>query len=164
MTDPQPRMVPDMSDRGLRALVADITAAYCTRNRLAIAEVPAFIKSVFAVLAQLGDEPPAVLSPAVAIRDSIKPDYIVCLEDGRKLKLLRGHLRSAFNMTPDQYRTKWGLRSDYPMVAPNYSMTRSKLALACGLGRGRGAEPATALVKLVSVAPIGDPPTGGIPG
>jgi predicted transcriptional regulator len=157
-------MVPDMSDRGLRALVADITAAYCTRNRLAIAEVPAFIKSVFAVLAQLGDEPPAVLSPAVAIRDSIKPDYIVCLEDGRKLKLLRGHLRSAFNMTPDQYRTKWGLRSDYPMVAPNYSMTRSKLALACGLGRGRGAEPATALVKLVSVAPIGDPPTGGIPG
>jgi predicted transcriptional regulator len=154
-------MVPDMSDRGLRALAADITAAYCTRNRLAIAEVPAFIKSIFAVLAQLGDAPAAVLSPAVAIRDSIKPDYIVCLEDGRKLKLLRGHLRSAFNMTPDQYRTKWGLRSDYPMVAPNYSMTRSRLALACGLGRGRGAEPATPHVKLV--APLDDPPTGGIP-
>jgi len=156
-------MVPDMPDHGLRALAADITAAYCTRNRLAIAEVPAFIKSVFAVLSQLGDAPAAVLSPAVAIRDSIKPDYIVCLEDGRKLKLLRGHLRSAFNMTPDQYRAKWGLRSDYPMVAPNYSMTRSRLALACGLGRGRAAAPATPHVKLVPVAPLDDPPTGGIP-
>lgn len=153
-----------MPDQGLRALAADITAAYCTRNRLAIADVPAFIKSVFTVLSRLGEEAPSVLSPAVAIRDSVKPDYIVCLEDGRKLKLLRGHLRSAFNMTPDQYRAKWGLRSDYPMVAPNYSTTRSKLALACGLGRGRGIEPAAAPVKLVSVAPIGDPSTGDVAG
>jgi predicted transcriptional regulator len=138
-----------MSDRDLRALAADITVAYCTRNRLAIADVPAFITSVFGVLDRLGEAPTPVLTPAVAIRDSIKPDYIVCLEDGRKLKLLRGHLRSAFNLTPEQYRAKWGLRSDYPMVAPNYSMTRSKLALAYGLGRGRDTESA-------AVAPIGD--------
>jgi len=149
-----------MSDRALRALAADITAAYCTRNRVAVADIPNFIKSVFGVLAKLGEEAPAVLTPAVAIRDSIKPDYIVCLEDGRKLKLLRGHLRSAFNMTPDQYRVKWGLRSDYPMVAPNYSMTRSRLALACGLGRGRGAEPPAVAAVPASVTPIGDPTNG----
>jgi predicted transcriptional regulator len=157
-------MVHDMSDRALRALAADITAAYCTRNRVPLAEVPNFIKSVFGVLAQLGEAPPVALTPAVAIRDSIKPDYIVCLEDGRKLKLLRGHLRSSFNMTPDQYRAKWGLRSDYPMVAPNYSMTRSRLALACGLGRGRGVEPAADAVMPAAVAPIGDPPTGDLAG
>src|SRR5271155_5362581 len=133
-------MVHDMSDRALRALAADITAAYCTRNRVAVADIPNFIKSVFGVLAKLGEEAPAVLTPAVAIRDSIKPDYIVCLEDGRKLKLLRGHLRSA-----------------YPMVAPNYSMTRSRLALACGLGRGRGAEPPAVAAVPASVTPIGDP-------
>jgi predicted transcriptional regulator len=143
-----------MSDQGLRALAADITVAYCTRNRVAIADVPAFIKSVFTALDRLGEVPPPVLTPAVAIRDSVKPDYIVCLEDGRKLKLLRGHLRSAFNLTPEQYRAKWGLRSDYPMVAPNYSMTRSKLALVYGLGRGRDTEPAA----VAPVAPIGDPP------
>jgi predicted transcriptional regulator len=153
-----------MSDRGLRALAADITAAYCTRNRMAIADVPRFIRSVFGALDRLGEEAPVVLKPAVAIRDSVKPDYIVCLEDGKKLKLLKGHLRSAFNMTPDQYRAKWGLRSDYPMVAPNYSMTRSKLALACGLGRGRGVDAAAAHIKLVSSTPIADPPTGGVPG
>jgi len=146
-----------MSDRDLRALAADITAAYCTRNRVAVADISAFIKSVFTVLDRLGETPPPVLTPAVAIRDSVKPDYIVCLEDGRKLKLLRGHLRSAFNLTPDQYRAKWGLRSDYPMVAPNYSMTRSKLALACGLGRARGTEPAP-------VVPIGDSPAGDVAG
>jgi predicted transcriptional regulator len=126
-----------MSGRGLLPLVADITAAYCTRNHIAVGDVPAVIKSVFAALDVLGQAPPPLPKPAVAIRESIKPDYIVCLEDGRKLKILKGHLRSAFNMTPDQYRAKWGLRSDYPMVAPNYSMTRSRLAVACGLGRSR---------------------------
>jgi predicted transcriptional regulator len=150
-----------MADRELRALAANITAAYCTRNRLAIAEVATFIKSVFAALDRLGQEMPVELKPAVPIRDSVKPDYIVCLEDGKKLKILRGHLRSSFNMTPDQYRAKWGLRSDYPMVAPNYSMTRSKLAVAYGLGRG--AKAAAARLKLASVAPITDPPTGGVP-
>lgn len=128
-----------MSGRGLLPLVADITAAYCARNRIVVDDVPTVIKSVFAALDGLGQAPPPMPKPAVAIRESIKPDYIVCLEDGRKLKILKGHLRSAFNMTPDQYRAKWGLRSDYPMVAPNYSMTRSRLALACGLGRSRDA-------------------------
>jgi predicted transcriptional regulator len=126
-----------MSGRGLLTLVADITAAYCARNHITAADVPTVIKSVFAALDALGKVPTPVLEPAVAIRESVRPDYIICLEDGKKLKMLRRHLRSAFNMTPEQYRAKWRLRSDYPMVAPNYSMTRSKLAVAWGLGRTR---------------------------
>jgi predicted transcriptional regulator len=118
-------------------LAADITAAFCTRNRIAAADVPVVIKSVFAALDALGETPPPLLEPAVAIRDSVKPDYIVCLEDGRKLKMLRRHLRLAYNMTPEQYREKWHLRRDYPMVAPNYSMVRSRLAVGWGLGRAR---------------------------
>jgi predicted transcriptional regulator len=125
----------NMSDRGLLPLVADITAAYCARNHIAAADVPAVVKTVFASLDALGKAPSPVLKPAVAIRESVRPDYIICLEDGKKLKMLRRHLRSAFNMTPEQYRAKWRLRSDYPMVAPNYSMTRSRLAVTWGLGR-----------------------------
>ncbi|MBI3514596.1 MAG: MucR family transcriptional regulator [Proteobacteria bacterium] len=128
-----------MSDRRLLALVANITTAYCTGNHVAIADLPAFMASVFSTLDGLSKvTPPAPpLKPAVPVRESVKPDYIVCLEDGKKLKMLKRHLRTAFNLTPDQYRAKWDLRRDYPMVAPSYSMTRSKLALACGLGRGR---------------------------
>ena len=127
-----------MSGRELLPLVADITAAYCSRNQVIAADVPTVIKSVFAALDALGKvSPPVLLEPAVAVSESVQPDYIVCLEDGKKLKMLRRHLRSAFNMTPEQYRRKWRLRSDYPMVAPNYSMTRSKLAVASGLGQIR---------------------------
>ena len=137
-----------MSDRGVLALVAEITTAYCTGNHIAIAELPAFMASVFTALDGLGKvAPPALpLKPAVPIRESVRPDYIVCLEDGKKLKMLKRHLRTAFNLTPDQYRAKWGLRHDYPMVAPSYSMTRSKFALACGLGRGRMTGKPTSLV------------------
>ncbi len=125
-----------MSDQGMLTLVADITAAYCARNQITPADVAALIKSVFAALDALGKQsPPSLREPAVAISESVQPDYIICLEDGRKLKMLRRHLRSTFNMTPAQYRTKWRLRSDYPMVAPNYSLTRSRMAVAWGLGR-----------------------------
>ena len=125
-------------------LAADITAAFCTRNRVAAAGVPVVIKSVLAALDALGETPPPLLEPAVAIRDSVKPDYLVCLEDGKKLKMLRRHLRVSYNMTPEQYRAKWRLRRDYPMVAPNYSMVRSRLALGWGLGRARRRDAASA--------------------
>jgi predicted transcriptional regulator len=135
-----------VSGPALLPLVADITAAYCARQRLAAAEVPALIKTVFAALAALDKAPAlAVQRPAVTIRGSVRPDYLICLEDGRKLKTLRRHLRCAYNMTPEQYRTKWRLRSDYPMVAPNYSMTRSRLAQTWGLGRARGRNAAVAV-------------------
>ena len=125
-------------------LVADITAAFCAGNRIAAADVPTVIKSVFAALDALGTPSPPPLTPAVAIGDSVKPDYIVCLEDGKKLKMLRRHLRTAYNLTPEQYRARWRLRSDYPMVAPNYSMVRSRLAIGWGLGRARGGRAITA--------------------
>jgi predicted transcriptional regulator len=138
-----------MSGQGLLPLVADITAAYCVRNRVTAADVPTVIKSVFAALDALGKLPTPVLAPAVAVRESVQPDYIVCLEDGKKFKMMRRHLRSAFNMTPEQYRAKWRLRSDYPMVAPNYSLTRSKLAVAWGLGQVRSrATPVAASTKV----------------
>ncbi len=146
-----------MSDRGLLPLVADITAAYCVRNRLAAADVPALITSVFAELDALGKAPPAAPEPAVAIGDSVQPDYIVCLEDGKKLKMLRRHLRSAFDMTPEQYRAKWRLGRDYPMVAPNYSMTRSKLAIGWRLGR----PPIRSLAVAAGAIVAWPPPSGG---
>jgi len=142
-----------MADRDSRALAADIAAAYCVGNRVAVGDLPAFVASVVATLDGLGKAAP-VRQPAVAIRDSVKPDYIVCLEDGRKLKVLRGHLRSAYNLTPDQYRARWGLRHDYPMVAATYSTARSQLALARGLGRRRN--PAPAAITLVGAAPPDD--------
>jgi len=138
-----------MSARELLPLVADITTAYCARNHVTPAEISTVIKSVFAALDAL-DRPPPVREPAVAIHESVRPDYIICLEDGKKLKMLRRHLRSTFNMTPEQYRAKWHLRSDYPMVAPSYSMTRSKLAVAWGLGRTR--RPGTTAVASTKVA------------
>lgn len=133
---PVPSSVRGLSRRDLLPLVADITAAYCGRHPLAASDVPAVIKSVYAALDSLDKIPAPALVPAVPIRDSVRPDYLVCLEDGRKLKMLRRHLRSRYDMTPDQYRAKWGLRSDYPMVAPSYSTMRSQMALTWGLGRG----------------------------
>ena len=116
-----------------------IVAAHVANNPIAVTDVPGLISTVHQALATLGPEEAAPRpEPAVPIKQSVKPDYIVCLDDGKKLKMLKRHLRTAYNMTPDDYRKRWGLPSDYPMVAPNYAATRSKLAKKIGLGRKPG--------------------------
>ncbi len=101
--------------------------------------MPGLISTVHQALATLGPEEPAAKpKPAVPIKQSVKPEYIVCLDDGKKLKMLKRHLRTVYNMTPNDYRKRWGLPSDYPMVAPNYAATLSKLAKKIGLGRKSG--------------------------
>ena len=117
-----------------------IVSAYVERNNLAIADLPAFINSVHQSLSKLGQPdsgaaPEVELKPAVPIKKSVFPDHIICLEDGKKLKMLKRHLQSSYGLTPDEYRAKWGLPADYPMVAPNYAKARSDLALQLGLGR-----------------------------
>lgn len=119
-------------------LTTSIVAAYLSNNTIAAADIPALITTVHASLGSVG-EPVAVkpepLVPAVPIRQSVKHDHIVCLEDGKHLKMLKRHLRTAYDMSPDQYRAKWNLPRDYPMVAPAYSEKRSQLALSYGLGK-----------------------------
>lgn len=125
----------------LVTLTADIVAAHVSNNSVAIADLSSLINNVHAALTGLGNEPVEVekLIPAVSIRASVKPDHIICLEDGKKLKMLRRHLMTHYNMTPDDYRAKWGLPADYPMVAPNYAEKRRALAKEIGLGtKGRG--------------------------
>ena len=113
-----------------------IVAAHVANNPIAAAELPSVIATVHQALAALGPEEAASRpEPAVSIKQSVKPEYIVCLDDGKKLKMLKRHLRTAYNMTPDDYRKRWGLPGDYPMVAPNYAKQRSKLAKKIGLGR-----------------------------
>ena len=124
----------------LLALTADIVAAHVSNNSVAVGDLPRMIAHVYDSLSGLGEAPAPVeeeLVPAVAIRSSIKPDFLVCLEDGKKLKMLKRHLKTAYNMSPDEYRQRWGLPSDYPMVAPNYAAQRSKLAKEIGLGTRR---------------------------
>jgi len=127
------------------AMTADIVAAHVGSNSVAVGDLPTLIRSVHGALAGLGtpaEEPAVPQEPAVSVRASIKPDYIVCLEDGKKLKMLKRHLMTHYQMTPAQYREKWNLPTDYPMVAPNYAATRKELALKIGLGRKRvAAEP-----------------------
>ncbi len=123
-------------------LTADIVAAHVSNNSVAVNDLPTLISNVHGALSALvgpAPAPPEVKQePAVSIRASIKPDYVVCLEDGKKLKMLKRHLMTHYNMTPDQYRTKWGLAADYPMVAPNYAEQRRTLAKSIGLGtKGR---------------------------
>ena len=131
-----------MTDETLIELTADIVAAHVGANSVALGDIPTLIKNVHAALAGFGTpaaEPEVVQEPAVSIRTSIKPDYIVCLEDGKKLKMLKRHLMTRYGMTPDDYRVKWGLPADYPMVAPNYAEKRRALAKEIGLGtKGRG--------------------------
>jgi predicted transcriptional regulator len=130
-----------MSDQGeadlFRRLTAQIVAAHVSHNKLDSAEVPPLIEMVYRTLSDLGKtaEEPVRPEPAVPVRKSVFPDYVICLEDGKKLKMLKRHLKTAYNMTPDQYRAKWGLPRDYPMVAPNYAEHRSSLARKIGLGR-----------------------------
>ncbi len=116
-----------------------IVAAHVANNPIAVTDMPGLIATVHQALAALGPEEAAGKpTPAVPIKQSVKPEYIVCLDDGKKLKMLKRHLRTAYNMTPDDYRKRWGLPGDYPMVAPNYAATRSKLAKKIGLGRRAG--------------------------
>jgi predicted transcriptional regulator len=124
----------------LLALTADIVAAHVSNNSVAVNDLPNLIQNVHSALSGIsrsssGPEPRP--EPKVSIRSSIKPDYIVCLEDGKKLKMLKRHLMTHYNLTPDQYRQKWGLSADYPMVAPNYAEQRRKLAKSIGLGTKR---------------------------
>jgi len=125
----------------LNTLTADIVAAHVSNNSVAVSDVPTLIGNVHAALAGLSNEvaaPEVVLEPAVPVRTSIKRDYIICLEDGKKLKMLKRHLMTHYGMTPDDYRAKWGLAADYPMVAPAYAEQRRVLAKAIGLGRAPG--------------------------
>ena len=125
-------------------MVADVVAAYLSHNPLSTAEIPELIRTVHQSLQGAQTKAPApelnAAKPAVAVRRSVHDDYIVCLEDGKKLKMLKRYLRTKFNLSPDEYRSKWGLAPDYPMVAPNYSKQRSKFAKNIGLGRRREAE------------------------
>ena len=131
----------------LLEMTADIVSAYVGNNNVQAVEVPGLISSIHAALSQVSGgavEPePEPKEPAVPIRKSITPDYLICLEDGRKLKSLKRHLRTKYNMSPEEYRAKWGLPKDYPMVAPNYAKARSDLAKQMGLGQG-GRKPARA--------------------
>lgn len=125
----------------LITLTADIVAAHVSNNSVAVADLPLIIQNVHSALAGLGTptaEAEVKQEPAVSIRSSIKPDYVVCLEDGKKLKMLKRHLMTHYGMTPDDYRAKWGLAADYPMVAPAYAEQRRVLAKAIGLGRAPG--------------------------
>lgn len=121
----------------LLTYTAEIVAAHVSNNSVPVAELPQLIRQIYGTLAGIGGAPAAEAErpqPAVAIKKSIMPDYIICLEDGRKLKMLKRHLKTAFNLTPEQYRERWGLGADYPMVAPNYAKQRSRLAKEIGLG------------------------------
>ena len=131
---------PTASPEELVALTSQITAAYLRRSALPIADIAGVIGIVHGSLLQLGQPVPQqeeTRKPAVPIRKSVTAEYIVCLEDGRKLKMLKRHLRSTYGMTPDEYRAKWNLPADYPMVAPAYAEKRSAFAKAIGLGRSR---------------------------
>jgi len=117
--------------------VAEIVSAFVSNNSVPTNQLPDLITSVHQSLRSLGEKQPETLKPAVSIKQSVKPDYIVCLEDGKKLKMLKRHLRGVYNLSPDEYRKKWGLKADYPMVAPKYAAERSELAKKIGLGKSR---------------------------
>ena len=124
----------------LVTLTADIVAAHVSNNSVAVSDLPVLIQNVHGALVGLGSapvEPEAKQEPAVSVRSSVKPDYIICLEDGKKLKMLKRHLMTHYQMTPEQYRAKWNLPADYPMVAPNYAEQRRSLAKKIGLGTKR---------------------------
>src|SRR5919199_2685586 len=138
-------------------LAADIVSAFVSNNSLPVTELPALIGSVHDALTKVASgstQPPAEepKAPAVSIKKSVQPDYIVCLEDGKRFKSLKRHLRTVYDLTPDQYRAKWGLPADYPMTAPNYAAARSVLARQFGLGARR--KPATTAEPQVAPEPV----------
>lgn len=125
-------------------MAAEIVSAYVSANSVAAQDIPALIRTVHAALKEVSGAAPATADqsqePAVSIKKSVTPDYIICLEDGKKFKSLKRHLRTRYGMTPDEYRAKWSLPHDYPMVAPNYAKERSNLAKRMGLGHSRRGE------------------------
>jgi len=128
----------EMSSAELLGMATDIVSSFCSNNQVEMSEIPKMIKQVYNSLAELGGMRPATPDrpePAVPVKKSVTDEYIVCLEDGKKLKMLKRHLKTSYNMTPEQYRERWGLSPDYPMVAPNYAKQRSFLAMKIGLGR-----------------------------
>ena len=134
-----------MNPNDMLNLAGTIIAAYVSKNPLPAGELPAMIKSVHSTLCALvattGDEVAIGQKPAVSIKKSVAADYVICLEDGQKLKMLKRYLRSKYNLSPEEYRSKWGLPRDYPMVAPNYSARRSEFAKKIGLGRTKPQTP-----------------------
>jgi predicted transcriptional regulator len=122
-------------------MTTDIVSAYVSANQVAPQDLPALIRTVHTALREVSGAPQVAvepsLEPAVAVKKSVTPDFIICLEDGKKFKSLKRHLRTRYAMTPEEYRTKWGLPHDYPMVAPNYAKARSDLAKRMGLGLAR---------------------------
>lgn len=128
------------NSKSVLAMTSSIVANYVARNPMPLANLGSFITQVHRALSGIGateSGPAGRPEPAVSIKRSVTADYIICLEDGRKLKMLKRHLKTAYNLTPDQYRRRWGLPSDYPMVAPNYAIRRSQLAKQIGLGTAR---------------------------
>lgn len=134
----------------LLEMTADIVSAYVSNNTVSADTVPTLIAQIHAALSGVSEAPaeaePEPQEPAVPVRKSITPDFLICLEDGRKFKSLKRHLRTKYNLSPEEYRAKWGLPKDYPMVAPNYAKARSELAKQMGLGQG-GRKPARATRK-----------------
>ena len=128
----------DTNDQGLSLnQVTEIVSAYVSNNSVPTNQIADLIMSVHQTLMNVNGQAPEVLKPAVPKKRSVTPDYIVCLEDGKKLKMLKRHLRTSYNLSPEEYRKKWGLLDDYPMVAPKYAAQRSKLAKQIGLGKSR---------------------------
>lgn len=139
MTEQQQNNLPEGS---VLRMTTDIVSAYVSKNVLPAQQIPDLINAVYTSLTGLNgtprEQPAEPQKPAVAIRKSVTPEYIICLEDGKKLKMLKRHLRSTYGMSPEEYRAKWGLPQDYPMVAPNYAAQRSEFAKKIGLGRSSG--------------------------
>jgi predicted transcriptional regulator len=132
----------------LLGLTAEIVSAHVSNNPVSLGDLPNLIQDVYRTLSTVGQPiaapEPERPQPAVPVKKSVTPDYLICLEDGKKLKMLKRHLQTSYNLTPDQYRDRWGLQSDYPMVAPNYAKHRSSLAKKIGLGtKPRGRPPGT---------------------
>lgn len=138
-------MADNAANADLLGLTAEIVAAHVSNNAVALPDLAGLIQDVYRTLLTVGAPPPPAAEkpqPAVPVKKSITPEYLICLEDGKKLKMLKRHLKTAYNLTPEQYRERWGLQADYPMVAPNYAKHRSTLAKKIGLGtkpRGRPA-------------------------
>jgi len=135
----EPRTETNIAGSALLRMTAKVVSAYVRRNTLPVSKLAEVIGAVHASLSGAGDDTPPVQleaqKPAVPIKKSITDEYLICLEDGKKLKMLKRHLRSTYSLTPDQYRAKWGLPSDYPMVAPQYAAVRSAFAKKTGLGQ-----------------------------